>query len=220
MKRREFFQSAAPLMGAGVSLAMGRTSRGWPDSQTARPTAWPAAGADGWISLINGRNFDGLYTMLQRSGKGVAEKKGMVTFENGMLHIMGNQVTDEPAESGYIATNQEFENYRLRAEYKFGVKRSLPRLEVKRDNGLRYHLVGDDKVWPTCVECQAQEGDVGDFFLLGGTRGAQGGNRGAGAGRGAGATPGRRLVPAGPHLSQPQRQRHRHLRWNRQAVAS
>jgi hypothetical protein len=47
----------------------------------------------------------------------------LVTFEDGMLHIMGNLVTDEPAEAGYIATHQEFANYRLRAEYKWGVKR-------------------------------------------------------------------------------------------------
>jgi len=28
-------------------------------------------------------------------------------------------------------------------------------------------------VWPSCVECQIEEGDVGDFFLLGGVRGVQ-----------------------------------------------
>lgn len=128
---------------------------------------------------MNFRNLDGFYTFLQKSGKGAAEAKGMVTFENGMLHLMGNMVTDEPAEAGYIATNQEFENYRLRAEYKWGMKRFRPRLEAKRDNGLLYHLVGEDKVWPACVECQVQEGDVGDYFMLGRTRG--GGGPGANA---------------------------------------
>jgi hypothetical protein len=49
----------------------------------------------------------------------------LVTFEDGMLHIMGNLVTDEPAEAGYIANHQEFANYRLRAEYKWGVKRPI-----------------------------------------------------------------------------------------------
>jgi hypothetical protein len=33
--------------------------------------------------------------------------------------------------------------------------------------------VGEDKVWPRCVECQIEEGDVGDFFLLDGVRGVQ-----------------------------------------------
>jgi hypothetical protein len=130
----------------------------------------PPPGADGWVSLLNFKNLDGLYTMLQKSGKGVAEQKGMVTFEDGMLHIMGNLVTDEDMEPGYIATNQEYENFHLRAEYKWGMKRFPPRLDTKRDNGLLYYLVGEDKVWPNCVECQLQEGDDCDYYLLGDTR--------------------------------------------------
>ena len=182
LNRRTFLALGAPL--AATPLILAGHARAQTTGPAVRSLPFPPAGADGWISLMNGRNLDGLYTMLQRSGKGVAETKGMVTFENGMLHIMGNQVTEETAESGYIATKQEFENYRVRVEYKWGVKRFLPRLEAKRDNGLLYHLVGEDRVWPTCVECQIQEGDVCDYFMLGGTRGSQGGNRGGGAGRG------------------------------------
>ena len=110
--------------------------------------------------------------MLQTSGKGAAEELKMVMMEEQMLHIMGNQEGIAPAEAGYIATNQEFENVHIRVEYKWGVKRHAPRYSPKRDNGLLYGLVGADKVWPTCVECQIEEGDVGDFFLLG-TRGIQ-----------------------------------------------
>ncbi len=133
----------------------------------------PPAGADGWISLINGRDLTGWYTMLEKSGKGVAENKKMVTMESEMLHILGNQVTGEHFEAGYLATNQEFENVRIRVEYKWGVAQFYPRSLSKRDNGLLYGLVGEDKVWPTCSECQIEEGDVGDFFLIGGVRGIQ-----------------------------------------------
>jgi hypothetical protein len=90
-----------------------------------------------------------------------------------MLHIMGNEEGKFPAEGGYLATNQEFANVRIRVEYKWGVKRHAPRYTPKRDNGLLYGLVGPDRVWPSCVECQIEEGDVGDFFLLGGVRGVQ-----------------------------------------------
>jgi hypothetical protein len=168
MNRRKFLAMAAPVVAAPYVWTR-RAS-----AQTAAPSGYPSAGADGWISLLNFRNLDGLYTFIQKSGRGAAEAKGMVTFENGMLHIMGNLVTDEPAEPGYIATNQEYENYRLRAEYKWGMKRFRPRLEAKRDNGLLYHLVGEDKVWPVCAECQVQEGDVGDYFMLGNARGSGG----------------------------------------------
>jgi beta-glucanase (GH16 family) len=53
------------------------------------------------------------------------------------------------------------------------MKQFAPRTLSKRDNGLLYGLVGEDKVWPRCVECQIEEGDVGDFFLLDGVRGVQ-----------------------------------------------
>ncbi len=133
----------------------------------------PPAGADGWISLMNGRDLTGWYSMLGKSGKGAAEKKRIVSVENEMLHIMGADVDDTQYEAGYLATHQEFENVRIRLEYKWGVKQFAPRTISKRDNGLLYGLVGEDKVWPRCVECQIEEGDVGDFFLVDGVRGVQ-----------------------------------------------
>jgi Domain of Unknown Function (DUF1080)/TAT (twin-arginine translocation) pathway signal sequence len=137
----------------------------------------PSPGTDGWISLINGRDLSGWYSMLANSGRDVAEKRGIVRMEEGMLHIYGNELTAEPAaEAGYLATVQEFGNVHIRVEYKWGLKRFPPRSLCKRDNGLLYGLVGADKVWPTCVECQIEEGDVGDFFLLGGVRGVQDGH--------------------------------------------
>ena len=33
-----------------------------------------------------------------------------------------------------------------------------------------YHLVGNDRIWPSSLESQVQEGDTGDFFGLGGAR--------------------------------------------------
>jgi len=137
------------------------------------PPPLPPAGADGWVSLINGRDLTGWYTMLQKSGKGIAEELNMVVMEEQMLHILGEDERSDPVEAGYLATNQEFENVHIRVEYKWGMKRHAPRYTPKRDNGLLYALVGEDKVWPTCIECQIEEGDVGDFFLLGGITGIQ-----------------------------------------------
>jgi hypothetical protein len=137
------------------------------------PLKLPPAGMDGWVSLINGRDLTGWYSMLQKSGKGAAEAKHMVSMEEEMLHIMGAEVTEEQFEPGYLATHQDFENVRIRVEYKWGVKTFAPRTVSKRDNGLLYGLVGEDKVWPRCVECQIEEGDVGDFFLVDGVRGVQ-----------------------------------------------
>jgi Domain of Unknown Function (DUF1080) len=165
MNRRNFLKT-----GASISLASLLPQAAL--AQTPAP-ALPPAGADGWISLLNGRDLTGWYSMLEKSGKGAAEAKKMVTMESEMLHVMGNQVTDEHFEAGYLATNQEFENVRIRVEYKWGVSQFYPRTFSKRDNGLLYGLVGEDKVWPRCAECQIEEGDVGDYFLLDGVRANQ-----------------------------------------------
>ena len=178
MNRRQFLQASAPLVLAPAVAARSVLAQTAAQTAAVNPPPLPPPGADGWVSLLNGRDFTGWYSMLQRSGKGVAEDKGVILMEEEMLHIMGNEEGRFPAEAGYLATKQEFANVHIRVEYKWGVKRHAPRYNPKRDNGLLYGLVGPDKVWPTCVECQIEEGDVGDFFLLG-TRGIQG-SHGAG----------------------------------------
>jgi hypothetical protein len=55
-------------------------------------------------------------------------------------------------------------------EYKWGTKKYPPRDadSVKRDNGICYYfpLNERDTVWPKSIECQIQEGDTGDFWLI------------------------------------------------------
>jgi len=45
-----------------------------------------------------------------------------------------------------------------------------PREEDKRDSGLLYYFTGPDKVWPRALELQIQETDVGDLWILEGSR--------------------------------------------------
>jgi hypothetical protein len=168
LDRRQMLKGAGTLALAPALLPLAGVAQATPPR-----LSLPPAGMDGWISLINGRDLTGWYSMLQKSGKGVAEKKRMVSMENEMLHIMGSDVDDTQYEPGYLATMQEFENVRIRVEYKWGVKTFAPRTISKRDNGVLYGLVGEEKVWPRCVECQIEEGDVGDFFLVDGVRGVQ-----------------------------------------------
>jgi hypothetical protein len=171
MNRRQFLRSTLPVAPLLVTREASLTAQ-----------SAPPPGADGWTPLFNGRNLDGWYSFLQRSGRGAAEKMGYVAVENGMLHIMGRDVPNENVESGYLSTLAEHENVRIRVEYKWGVKRFAPRLENKRDNGLLYYIVGEDRVWPRCIECQIQETDTGDVFFVSGTRGVQGTLPGFGGG--------------------------------------
>ena len=81
--RRQFLSAGVPLVGLPILSTTLLARQAKPQQ-----LPFPPAGADGWISLMNGRNLDGLYTMLQRSGKGVAETKGME------CQIQGGDVCD------------------------------------------------------------------------------------------------------------------------------
>ena len=166
MNRRQFLGLGAPALLSSSALVSPARAQG-PSTAAASPLPGPAS--DGWISLFNGRNLDGWYTFLARSGKN-NDPTGSVRVDNGMLHILGNPATKEPVEAGYVCTNQEYSNYRLRLEYKWGDTRVPPRTEYKRDNGILFHVVGPDRVWPTCMEFQIQESDVGDAIPVTGVR--------------------------------------------------
>lgn len=168
MDRRKFLKRGLAIAAVPALVPAGSLAQ----AASAAPKL-PPAGADGWVSLLNGRDFSGWYSVLQNGGRGVAERRGIVAMEDEMLHVLGNGLNDGAVESGYLATNDEFENVRIRLEYKWGQKQFGQRAVAKRDNGLLYGVVGGDKVFPRCVECQIEEGDVGDFFLVDGVRGIQ-----------------------------------------------
>jgi hypothetical protein len=125
------------------------------------------ASDSGWVSIFNGRNLDGWYTYLQASGKN-NDPKGIIKVENGMIHVFDIPASDEKQEFGYMATEKEYSNCRIRLQYKWGTKKFAPRTAGKRDAGLLYDIVGGDKVWPRMLEAQIQEGDTGDIYLVDG----------------------------------------------------
>jgi len=119
----------------------------------------------GWGPLFNGTDLTGWYTFLQQHGKN-ADPDGVVTVENGMIHLYKDAPQGGRVAMGYIATEQQYENYHLRLEYKWGGKTFEPRLAQPRDAGVYYHIVGDDAVWPTSLQYQIQVDDVGDLLVL------------------------------------------------------
>lgn len=124
----------------------------------------------GWIPMMTGRNFDNWYTFIGDKGKN-KDPEGVLKINNeGMVHLLDLADTSKRQEFGYFATNDEYKNYRLRFQYRWGQKKYAPRANVQRDSGLLYHMKKEDKVWPCCVECQVQERDTGDFFILSGPK--------------------------------------------------
>jgi hypothetical protein len=116
------------------------------------------ANAQNFTPLFNGKNLDGWYSYLKNKGKN-NDPDTVFSVNNGLLRISGK-------EFGYIITNRPFADFHLVVEFKWGEKKYPPRENQKRDNGICYYVVSEDRVWPRSIECQIQEGDCGDFWLI------------------------------------------------------
>ncbi|MGE5418719.1 MAG: DUF1080 domain-containing protein [Chloroflexota bacterium] len=115
------------------------------------------------VKLFNGKNLDGWYTFIKDRGKNNDPKK-VFTVAGGVIRISGE-------EFGCITTNEEFENYRLVAEFKWGDETFAPRTDKARDSGILLYSVGEDggsdRTWMHSIECQVIEGGTGDFIVVG-----------------------------------------------------
>jgi hypothetical protein len=133
-----------------------------------------AADASEWKSLFNGKDLGGWDTFLGRANPGETnyglnldpERVFSVKQVDGgpVIHISGKYW-------GGIITTQQFANYHLRLEYKWGEKTWPPRVHAALDSGICYHAVGPlaaDPVypWPRSVEFNIARHDVGEFWSV------------------------------------------------------
>jgi hypothetical protein len=126
----------------------------WPQSVTV-----PVVPPHGKLApLFNGRDLTGFDTVLKKQGFN-HDPDRVFQVEDGVLHISGS-------EFGYAITQTEYENYYLRAEFKWGTATYAPRAGQTRDSGILYHVTGPLNVWPRAIEFQIQEGGTGDIWLV------------------------------------------------------
>jgi hypothetical protein len=121
------------------------------------------------VSLFNGTNLVGFYSWLVDSKR--QDPRRVFTVTNGMIRISGDGL-------GYLSTQQEFENYHLIAEFKWG-RTNWPwgdRIGKARDSGIFLHSIGPDGnsydgrgAFTAAIECNIFQGAVGDFLLIRGT---------------------------------------------------
>ena len=127
-----------------------------------------------WVPLFNGKDLSGWETFLGRANPGETnyglnfdpEKVFSVDQVDGgpVIHISGKYW-------GGLITTQEFANYHLRLEYKWGDKTWPPRVKSPRDSGICYHCVGPPAAdpiypWPRSFEFNIAEHDVGEFWSV------------------------------------------------------
>jgi hypothetical protein len=112
------------------------------------------------MKLFNGKDLTHFYTFLRTKGKNNDPDK-VFTVQDGAIRVSGT-------EFGQFMTEEEFENYHLTVEFKWGAETHPPRKDRARDSGILYHCVGPDKVWHKSIECQIIEGGTGDIILVDG----------------------------------------------------
>jgi hypothetical protein len=115
------------------------------------------------VLQFNGKDLTGFYTYLQKSK--YEDPRNVFTVLDGALRISGE-------EWGGIISKEEYADYHLIVEWKWGGKAIAPRADKARDSGILLHCVGADGaaggIWMESIECQIIEGGCGDFIMVGG----------------------------------------------------
>ena len=118
------------------------------------------------IVLFNGKDLSNFYTYLRGHGKN-KDPENVFSVVDGMIRVSGKTY-------GCFVTENEYENYHLVVEFKWGDETWAPRKERTRDSGILLHCVGKDGaaggVWLESIECQMIEGGTGDFILVRGAK--------------------------------------------------
>lgn len=113
------------------------------------------------IPLFNGKDLSGFYTYLKDSK--LEDPRHVFAVADKTIHISGE-------EWGAITTQDQYTNYRLVVEWKWGGKTCPPRLANARDSGILLHGTGEDGAagngWLESVEYQMIEGGTGDIILV------------------------------------------------------
>ncbi|MCC6393434.1 MAG: DUF1080 domain-containing protein [Bryobacterales bacterium] len=114
------------------------------------------------VQLFNGRDLTGFYTWL-RTNK-YEDPKHVFSVSNGLLRISGE-------EWGGLTTKEEYRNYRLIVEWKWGGPNLGERATKSRDSGILVHGAGEDGAgnrgtWLESYESQIIEGGTGDIIIV------------------------------------------------------
>jgi len=146
----------------------------------------PYEEATGWTSLFNGSDLSGWDTYLGPPHDGIEIPDSLTRFEEEAMGLNYDpmQVFTVVEEGGApairisgqiwggISTADDFQDYHLKLEFKWGQKRWPPRDKAKRDSGVLYHAVGPHAAggafWMRSHELQVQEGDCGDYWGVAG----------------------------------------------------
>ncbi len=140
---------------ATTLLALGLLVPAWSEEGPIEPTET--------IELFNGTDLSNWYPYLKGREKG-EDPAGIVTVEDGLLHIAGD-------ERGCLSTEKSYANYRMVVEFKWGTTGYGDRVGKALDCGFQIHATGAEGgfrgLWKYALAAQMIEGGTGDILVLG-----------------------------------------------------
>ncbi|MGE3244147.1 MAG: DUF1080 domain-containing protein, partial [Pirellulales bacterium] len=92
-----------------------------------------------WRPLFNGKDLDGWHTIITGHGLDNDPNK-LIQIEDGAIHLYKDAAEGSDQPCGFICTEEKFDRYRLRFQYKWGQKRFADRSKSLRDAGCLIHI--------------------------------------------------------------------------------
>lgn len=118
------------------------------------------------VLKFNGKDLTGFYTYLKETK--YEDPKEVITVKDGAVRVSGE-------DWGGFTTKEEYQNYHLIVEWKWGGPAYASRKDKARDSGILLHCIGPDGnysgYWMESQECQIIEGGTGDFIMVGNGKG-------------------------------------------------
>lgn len=118
----------------------------------------PAVGREEVLFRFNGKDLDGFTTWLKETRRD--DPRRVFRVEDGTIHIGRGY--------GYLATKQEFRDYHMIVEYRWG--KETDGGDSVRNSGILLHATGPDGnaqgIWMASIECQLAQGCVGDLIVI------------------------------------------------------
>ena len=139
---------AGPLLAATLFMAFLATGGASSTGGVEEPLQ-PVFGKQ--IRLFDGKSLDGWRAHF-RDGSTDAGKAWVV--EDGILVCKGQPI-------GYLQTDMQFENFELILEWRFDPTKGAG------NSGVLLRTIGEDTVWPNCIEAQLHSRNAGDIWNIG-----------------------------------------------------
>ncbi|MBC6995075.1 DUF1080 domain-containing protein [Lewinella lacunae] len=123
--------------------------------------------AQEFMPILQGSNFTGWHIQIKDQGVVSPEDQAIFSLRNGQLRVYPGIPDQTPQPYAALITDSVYQNFHLKLEYKWGQGKYPPRGDFVRDAGILFHVFDTTQFWASGLECQIQEGDTGDAWLIG-----------------------------------------------------